>query len=120
MRRILVTSALPYANGPLHFGHILEAVQTDIWARAMRLSGHECTYVCADDTHGTPMMLKAQAEGITPEQLIAGVEAEHRATYGDFLIDHAGFFHDLGDFLVYDLGDHLDFRGRSGLGCAGC
>jgi methionyl-tRNA synthetase len=91
MRRILVTSALPYANGPLHFGHILEAVQTDIWARAMRLSGHECIYVCADDTHGTPMMLKAQAEGITPEQLIAGVEAEHRATYGDFLIDHAQF-----------------------------
>ncbi len=91
MRRILVTSALPYANGPLHFGHILEAVQTDIWARAMRLSGHDCTYVCADDTHGTPMMLKAQAEGITPEQLIAGVEAEHRATYQDFLIDHAQF-----------------------------
>lgn len=91
MRRILVTSALPYANGPLHFGHILEAVQTDIWARAMRLSGHECRYVCADDTHGTPIMLKAQAEGITPEQLIAGIEAEHRATYQDFLIDHALF-----------------------------
>jgi len=91
MRRILVTSALPYANGPLHFGHILEAVQTDIWARSLRLAGHECVYVCADDTHGTPMMLKAQAEGITPEELIAGVEAEHRATYRDFLVEHAQF-----------------------------
>jgi methionyl-tRNA synthetase len=91
MRRILVTSALPYANGPLHFGHVLEAVQTDIWCRALRLAGHECVYVCADDTHGTPMMLKAQAEGITPEALIAAVEAEHRATYRDFLIDHAQF-----------------------------
>ncbi len=91
MRRILVTSALPYANGPLHFGHILEAVQTDIWARAMRLSGHECLYVCADDTHGTPIMLKAQSEGVTPEKLIAGIEAEHRSTYRDFLIDHAWF-----------------------------
>ncbi|MBS0373354.1 MAG: methionine--tRNA ligase [Proteobacteria bacterium] len=92
MRRILVTSALPYANGPLHFGHILEAVQTDIWVRFMRLAGHECVYVCADDTHGTPMMLKAQAEGITPEALIAGVAAEHRATYAGFLIGH-DFFH---------------------------
>jgi methionyl-tRNA synthetase len=92
MRRILVTSALPYANGPLHFGHVLEAVQTDIWARSMRMAGHECLYVCADDTHGTPIMLKAQAEGMTPEQLIAGIEAEHRATYQGFLIDHA-FFH---------------------------
>ncbi len=92
MRRILVTSALPYANGPLHFGHVLEAVQTDIWARFMRLQGHECIYVCADDTHGTPMMLKAQAEGVTPEALIATIGAEHRATYSEFLIDHA-FFH---------------------------
>ena len=91
MRRILATSALPYANGPLHFGHILEAVQTDIWVRALRLAGHECVYVCADDTHGTPMMLKAQAEGITPEELIARVEAEHRSTYHDFLIDFTHF-----------------------------
>ena len=85
MRRILVTHALPYANGPLHFGHILEAVLTDVWARYMRLAGHECVFVCADDTHGTPMMLKAQAEGITPEELIADVAAEHRATYAGFL-----------------------------------
>ena len=92
MRRLLVTSALPYANGPLHFGHILEAVQTDIWVRALRLAGHECVYVCADDTHGTPMMLKAQAEGVPPERLIESVAAEHRATYADFLIG-LDFFH---------------------------
>ena len=68
--RILVTSALPYANGPIHLGYMLEAVQTDIWVRFQKLRGHECYYVCADDTHGTPIMLKAQAEGITPEELI--------------------------------------------------
>ncbi|HUO96908.1 MAG TPA: methionine--tRNA ligase [Steroidobacteraceae bacterium] len=88
MRRILVTHALPYANGPLHLGHLLEAVLTDVWCRYLRLAGHECVLVCADDTHGTPMMLKAQAEGITPEELIAGVAAEHRATYAGFLVQH--------------------------------
>jgi methionyl-tRNA synthetase len=92
MRRILVTSALPYANGPLHIGHVLEAVQTDIWVRFQRLSGHDCVYVCADDTHGTPIMLKAQADGTTPEALIAAVAAEHRATYRDFLIAHDIFY----------------------------
>jgi len=88
MRRILVTSALPYANGPLHLGTILEAVQTDIWVRFQQLRGNDCVYVCADDTHGTPIMLKALAEGTTPEALIAGVGAEHRATYAGFLIHH--------------------------------
>jgi len=82
-RRILVTSALPYANGPLHLGHILETIQTDIWVRFQKLRGHECYYVCADDTHGTPIMLKAQSEGITPERLIAQVNIEHQR-------DHAG------------------------------
>ena len=77
-RRILVTSALPYANGPIHLGYLLEAVQTDIWVRFQKLRGHECYYVCADDTHGTPMMLKAQADGITPEALIERVHIEHR------------------------------------------
>jgi methionyl-tRNA synthetase len=91
MRRILVTHALPYANGPLHMGHILEAVQTDIWVRFQRLRGHECLFVCADDTHGTPIMLKAQAEGITPEALITRVDAEHRASYADFLVHHDCF-----------------------------
>jgi methionyl-tRNA synthetase len=86
-RRLLVTSALPYANGPLHIGHILEAVQTDIWVRFQKLRGHEIYYVCADDTHGTPIMLKAQAEGITPEELIERVNREHRRDFADMLID---------------------------------
>jgi methionyl-tRNA synthetase len=90
-RRILVTSALPYANGPLHLGHILEAIQTDIWVRFQRLRGHECHYVCADDTHGTPIMLKAQAEGITPEALIARVNVEHRRDLEDMLIGMDNF-----------------------------
>ena len=86
-RRILVTSALPYANGPIHLGYVLEAVQTDVWVRFQKLRGHECYYVCADDTHGTPIMLKAQAEGITPEALIERVNAEHRRDLADMLID---------------------------------
>jgi methionyl-tRNA synthetase len=90
-RRILVTSALPYANGPLHFGHIIEAVQTDVWVRFQRLRGNECLYVCAEDTHGTPIMIKAQSEGLTPEALIARVAAEHRADYQGFLIGHDQF-----------------------------
>jgi methionyl-tRNA synthetase len=85
-RRILVTSALYYANGPLHLGHILEAIQTDIWVRFQKSRGHECYYVCADDTHGTPIMLKAQSEGVTPEQLIARVNIEHRRDLADMLI----------------------------------
>ena len=94
-RRILVTSALPYANGPIHLGYVLEAVQTDIWVRFQKLRGHECYYVCADDTHGTPMMLKAQAEGITPEQLIEQVNIEHRRDLADMLVglDNFGSTH---------------------------
>jgi methionyl-tRNA synthetase len=90
-RRILVTSALYYANGPLHLGHILEAIQTDVWVRFQKLRGHECHYVCADDTHGTPIMLKAQSEGITPEQLIAQVNVEHRRDLADMLIGMDNF-----------------------------
>jgi methionyl-tRNA synthetase len=90
-RRILVTSALYYANGPLHLGHILEAIQTDIWVRFQKLRGHECHYVCADDTHGTPIMLKAQSEGITPEALIARVHVEHARDLGDMLIGMDNF-----------------------------
>ena len=78
MRRILVTSALPYANGPTHLGHMTETIQCDIWVRAMRLMGHEVVYVCADDTHGTPIMLKAESEGISPEELIRRVGTEDR------------------------------------------
>jgi methionyl-tRNA synthetase len=90
-RRILVTSALPFANGPLHLGYILEAVQTDIWVRFQKLRGQECYYVCADDTHGTAIMLKAQAEGITPEQLIAQINIEHRRDLDDMLIEMDNF-----------------------------
>jgi methionyl-tRNA synthetase len=90
-RRILVTSALPYANGPLHLGYILETIHTDIWVRFQKLRGHECYYVCADDTHGTPIMLKAQAEGITPEQLIAQVNIEHKRDLDEMLIGMDNF-----------------------------
>ena len=90
-RKILVTSALPYANGPLHLGHIIEAVQTDTWVRFQRMRGNDCLYVCAEDTHGTPIMIKAQSEGISPEQLIARVAEEHRADYQGFLIGHDQF-----------------------------
>lgn len=89
-RRILVTMALPYANGPVHLGHILEAVQTDIWVRFQRLRGEDCVYVCADDTHGTAIMLRAENEGISPETLIARVQAEHERDYAGFSI---GFSH---------------------------
>jgi methionyl-tRNA synthetase len=90
-RRILVSSALPYANGSLHLGHILEAMQTDIWVRFQRLCGHECYYVCADDAHGTPIMLRAQSEGISPEQLIAQVKIEHQRDFADMLIGMDNF-----------------------------
>ncbi len=85
-RRILVTSALPYANGPIHVGHLVEYVQTDIWARFQRMRGHECYYVCADDAHGTPIMLRAEQEGVSPEELIERVGHEHRADFADFRI----------------------------------
>jgi len=90
-RRILVTSALPYANGPIHLGHMTEAVQCDIWVRAMKLAGHQVIYVCADDTHGTPVMLKAKAEGVTPEELIRRVGEGHRADFADFGIQFDNF-----------------------------
>ncbi len=92
MRKILVTSALPYANGSIHLGHLLEYIQTDIWARFQKMRGHECYYVCADDTHGTPIMLKAQAQGITPEELIAKVSEEHQRDFAGFHIDFDNFY----------------------------
>ena len=74
MRKILVTNALPYANGPIHMGHLLGYIQADIWVRAMRAMGHDVTYVCADDAHGTAIMLRAEANGISPEAQIANVQ----------------------------------------------
>lgn len=88
MRKILVTSALPYANGSIHLGHMVEYIQTDIWTRFQRIRGNTCYYICADDAHGTPIMLRAQAEGITPEKLINRIAKEHQADFADF---HVGF-----------------------------
>ena len=90
-RKILVTSALPYANGSIHLGHMLEYIQTDMWVRFQKLRGNQCTYVCADDAHGSAIMLRAEKEGITPEQLIANVQAEHSADFAEFLVDFDNF-----------------------------
>jgi methionyl-tRNA synthetase len=91
-RRILVTSALPYANGSIHLGHLVEYIQTDIWVRFQKMQGNEVYYVCADDTHGTPIMLRAEKEGITPEQLIERVGREHKTDFDGFHVafDHYG------------------------------
>ena len=85
-RKILVTSALPYANGSIHLGHLVEYIQTDIWVRFQKMHGHTVHYVCADDTHGTPIMLRAEKEGITPEALIDKVHKEHYADFSGFLV----------------------------------
>ena len=92
MRRILITSALPYANGSIHLGHLVEYIQTDIWSRFQKMNGHEVFYVCADDTHGTPIMIKAQNEGITPKQLIADVHKEHAKDFADFYVNFDNFY----------------------------
>ena len=86
-RKILVTSALPYANGSIHLGHLVEYIQTDIWVRFQKMQGHTVHYVCADDTHGTPIMLRAEKEGITPEALIAKVHTEHKQDFDEFLVE---------------------------------
>jgi len=91
-RRILVTSALPYANGSIHLGHLLEHIQTDIWVRFQRLRGHQCYSVCADDAHGTPVMLKAQELGISPEELVTKTRAEHHQDLQDFLVDYDNYY----------------------------
>ena len=91
-RKILVTSALPYANGSIHLGHLLEHIQTDIWTRFQRMRGHSCYSVCADDAHGTPVMLKAQQLGITPEQMVAQTRAEHHQDLLDFNINYDNYY----------------------------
>ena len=91
-RKILVTQALPYANAPLHLGHILEAVQTDIWTRFQNMNGNQCYFFCADDTHGTPVMLKAKEMGITPEELIKDVLNDHKETYDLYGIKFTNFY----------------------------
>tara|TARA_R100001039_G_C1854684_1_gene117014 strand:- start:7012 stop:9072 length:2061 start_codon:yes stop_codon:yes gene_type:complete len=90
-RKILVTSALPYANGSIHLGHMVEYIQTDVWVRFQKMRGNQCYYVCADDAHGTPIMLRAQNEGISPEQLISDVSKEHQADFSEFNIGFDNF-----------------------------
>ena len=91
-RQILVTSALPYANGSIHIGHLVEYIQTDIWVRFQKLRGHQCFYVCADDTHGTPIMLRAEQEGITPEALIDNANKEHQRDFAGFAIEFDNYY----------------------------
>jgi methionyl-tRNA synthetase len=86
-KTILVTSALPYANGPIHIGHLVEYIQTDIWVRFQKMCGNDCIYICADDAHGTPIMLRAQQEGISPEELITKVKLDHEKDFANFLIE---------------------------------
>lgn len=91
-RKILVTSALPYANGSIHLGHLLEHIQTDIWSRFQRMRGHQCYSVCADDAHGTPVMLKAQQLGITPEEMVAQTRTEHHQDLQDFFVEYDNYY----------------------------
>src|SRR6056300_524751 len=89
-RKMLVTSALPYANGPIHLGHLVEYIQTDIWVRFNKSIGNDVVYICADDAHGTPIMLKAKQQGISPEELISKTKKEHENDFSEFFIqfDH--------------------------------
>ncbi|MBI3395751.1 MAG: class I tRNA ligase family protein, partial [Spirochaetia bacterium] len=91
-RRILVTSALPYANGPIHLGHLVEYIQTDIWVRYQRFMGHQAWYFCADDTHGTPVMLAAKKEGITPEELVRRTHTEHLRDLSAFQVAFDNYY----------------------------
>ena len=91
-RRIVVTSALPYANGDIHLGHLVEYIQTDFWVRFQKMRGNGCVYVCADDTHGTPVMIRARAEGITPEELIARSHAAHLKDFTDFEVAFDNYY----------------------------
>ena len=91
-RKLLVTSALPYANGPIHLGHLVEYIQTDIWVRMQKMRGNDCLYVCADDAHGTPIMLRAKQEGVTPETLIKRVWEDHKADFDGFLIGFDNYY----------------------------
>ena len=91
-RKILVTSALPYANGPIHLGHLVEYIQTDIWVRFQRMIGNQCYFVCADDAHGTPIMLRARNEGITPEKLIERYKRDHESDFADFYVEFDNYY----------------------------
>lgn len=109
-RNILVTTALPYANGPIHLGHLVEHIQADIWVRFQRLRGNTCLFLCGDDAHGTPIMLSAAKEGITPEKLVATIQAEHLRDFSGFFIDFDNFYtthspenRELAEFIYHQL-----------------
>ena len=91
-RKIVVTSALPYANGDIHLGHLVEYLQTDFWVRFQKLRGNDCVYVCADDTHGTPVMIRARKEGVPPEDLIARMHAIHLKDFTDFQVAFDNYY----------------------------
>ncbi len=91
-RKIIVTSALPYANGPIHIGHLVEYLQTDIWVRFQKMCGNQCLYFCADDTHGTPIMISARTAGISPEELIGKVHKEHKTDFDEFYIEFDNYY----------------------------
>ncbi len=113
-RKMLVTSALPYANGPIHMGHLVEYIQTDIWVRYQRLVGNDCTYVCASDAHGTPIMLSARKDGIEPEQLVTRFHTEHERDLAAFLVEFDNFYTTHSDEnreLVEQIFARLDARG---------
>ena len=99
MRKLLVTSALPYANGSIHLGHLVEYIQTDIWVRFQKMSGNETYYICADDTHGTPIMLKAEEENISPDDLVNKVHDEHANDFKEFNVN----------FDHFDYPDHYNY-----------
>lgn len=114
-RKILVTGALPYANGAIHLGHMMEAIQTDIWVRLQKLRGNDCVYVCADDAHGTAIMLSAEQQGITSEQLIDKVNQEHQKDFSDFQIQFDNFYtthSDENQNLSEDIYRKLDANGH--------
>ena len=119
-RKILVTSALPYANGPIHLGHMVEYIQTDIWVRFQRMNGHQCYFVCADDAHGTPIMLRARSEGITPEQLIQRYQQEHEKDFSDFNISfdnyhstHSPENRELAEYIYLQLNERGHIRRKT-------
>ena len=115
MRRLLITSALPYANGSIHLGHLVEYIQTDIWTRFQRMCENEVFYVCADDTHGTPIMIKAQDEGLTPQELISKVHKEHAQDFKDFLVEFDNFYttdSDENKFFSEEVFKSLDKAGK--------
>ena len=109
-RNILVTSALPYANGSIHMGHLVEYIQTDIWVRFQKMKGHNCIYICAADAHGTPIMIKAREENINPEELVERISKQQLRDLNDFGVEFDNFLGPkiLNDSYIYEFQIKLD------------